>query len=703
MKISYLLIISALFLASFCPQDLVASKRKLEEGGQSYLEQTSNKKLCVGKLGADLTNDRIIVEKKPADVTKKICNFIKPKGLIDDECPILCYDVYPTICRVSDDRLLAKLSITSRVMAALTEEEFQFRSVIRSPLALPFYTKPNELKILLPYEPGVCQPYKHSYFLRLALSDLIDPFGSKTFQNYGFDTGARIKQSAVYCEMHEYILSDLMYNFLYHGVFQEKSLGHLKKFNSNLADRLFPPDPIALEIEFALKCSKTINAGMEILDNGRTFMLGEFVEQLIIKNCVDVVHHYIKLLDRNEIILIAGNLQMYSSYSLLSKDRSRPALENNTRLEVAEKCCLMLADQGDIEAQYKLGKIYHKGKKAFKYYKLAADNDKLLRTGDFLMEDPAVSKAYAQMNLGRMYYEGDGVDQNYEMALKYSELAAHSYGILSNGYFSRESIVRVHAILGDMYFYGKGREQSFKLALKHYTAAANVAQEYCTAALNGAHIESQIKLGNMYYNGEGVDKNIDKALEYYTLAADGGHTDTQIKLGNMYYNGEGVDKNIDKALNYYSRLAYGGDVKFQITVGKMYYEGKEVKQSYKNAYRLLEMAKERGDEEAKTMLATMHANDNYVERTYEEILAYYEYLADVEKLDSEKSSAEEEHLDAQNILNIMQPNDTAMNHDDKRKVLMKLFGRTDFSIYEKAEYSDVMILPDNYIPEKKRL
>ena len=73
-----------------------------------------------------------------------------------------------------------------------------------------------------------------------------------------------------------------------------------------------------------------------------------------------------------------------------------------------------LAEQGDTEAQYNLGRIYNKGegvtknyKEAFKWYSLAANQ------GD----------ASAQYSLGNMYLDGKGVIQDDKEAYKWFLLA----------------------------------------------------------------------------------------------------------------------------------------------------------------------------------------------------------------------------------------------------------------------------------------
>ncbi len=49
-------------------------------------------------------------------------------------------------------------------------------------------------------------------------------------------------------------------------------------------------------------------------------------------------------------------------------------------------------------------------------------------------------------------------------------------------------------------------------------------------------------LGYCYDNGQGVAKDLSKAVEFYTLAANQGNAFAQFNLGYCYYNGEGVQR-----------------------------------------------------------------------------------------------------------------------------------------------------------------
>ncbi len=111
----------------------------------------------------------------------------------------------------------------------------------------------------------------------------------------------------------------------------------------------------------------------------------------------------------------------------------------------------LLAEQGDPDAQYHLGRMYDRRKgvpqdyaEAIKWYRLAA------MQGD----------AGAQFSLGVIFENGSGVVQNYDEAAKWYRLAAeqgHAYG---------------QATVANMYAKGMGVIQNYVLAHMWFDLAA---------------------------------------------------------------------------------------------------------------------------------------------------------------------------------------------------------------------------------------
>jgi TPR repeat protein len=85
--------------------------------------------------------------------------------------------------------------------------------------------------------------------------------------------------------------------------------------------------------------------------------------------------------------------------------------------------------------------------------------------------------------------------------------------------------------VGAMYANGEGVAQNFDEALKWYRLAA----EQGNAA-------AQNRLGSMYDDGVGVAQNYEEAAKWYRRSAEQGNIGAQINLGVMYAKGVGVPK-----------------------------------------------------------------------------------------------------------------------------------------------------------------
>ena len=101
--------------------------------------------------------------------------------------------------------------------------------------------------------------------------------------------------------------------------------------------------------------------------------------------------------------------------------------------------------------------------------------------------------------------------------------------------------------LGWMYYNGYGLSQDYDEAIKWWRKAANAGN---------AH--AQANIGVMYASGRGVRKDEVEAVRWYRMAAEQGHSGAQKNLGICFEKGQGVAKDEDKALHWYNRAMAGG-------------------------------------------------------------------------------------------------------------------------------------------------
>ena len=75
---------------------------------------------------------------------------------------------------------------------------------------------------------------------------------------------------------------------------------------------------------------------------------------------------------------------------------------------------------------------------------------------------------------------------------------------------------------------------------------------------NQGNVEAQFNLGTIYYQGNGIPQDYEKALHWYLKAAAQGHPHAQLGLGTLYANGHGVRKNHTKAKEWFAKSCNEG-------------------------------------------------------------------------------------------------------------------------------------------------
>jgi TPR repeat protein len=211
------------------------------------------------------------------------------------------------------------------------------------------------------------------------------------------------------------------------------------------------------------------------------------------------------------------------------------------------------AKQNNADAQEKLGEIYLRGYGVTKNYKEAANY--------FTLSTNKVN-ADAQFYLGYLYDNGFGVVKDYNKALGLYTKAAN------------QNNASAMTNIGILYDNGRGVKQDYKQAFDWYTKGASKNNP-----------DAECNLGNLYYMGHGVKQDNFLAVDWYVKACHDGSKDAPNKLktmyvsgshfsyknlGDMYYYGWGVKKDLAKAKDWYQKAANGGDAysKNMLIIGK---------------------------------------------------------------------------------------------------------------------------------------
>ena len=254
------------------------------------------------------------------------------------------------------------------------------------------------------------------------------------------------------------------------------------------------------------------------------------------------------------------------------------------------------ANAGDISACAYLGKMYYEGtgvaqnyNEAFKWFQKAADN--------------GVTDAYTW--LGGMYYNGQGVAQNYEKAFLWTKKAAE------NG------AADAYVGLGVMYCKGQGVAQNYGEAFLWFQKAVD----------NGDAVAYGWLVG-MYYNGQGVSQNYGEAFKWTKKAAEKGIAAAYAGLGGMYYKGQGVAQNYNEAFKWTKKAAENGAADAYVGLGVMYCKGQGVAQNYNEAFKWFQKAADNGVASACAYLGEMYYAGDGVAQNYNEAFKWFQKAAD---------------------------------------------------------------------------
>ena len=131
--------------------------------------------------------------------------------------------------------------------------------------------------------------------------------------------------------------------------------------------------------------------------------------------------------------------------------------------------------------------------------------------------------------------------------------------------------------LGYVYAVGQGVEQNFQEALRWFLAATRQGYaeslKWLRMSAEGGYPTGQFKLGAMYANATGVTQDFAEAAKWYQLAAERGHMSAQFELGDLYIAGSGVQRDYTIAGRLFLAAAKQGHPEAQYNIGEMYAAG----------------------------------------------------------------------------------------------------------------------------------
>ena len=153
---------------------------------------------------------------------------------------------------------------------------------------------------------------------------------------------------------------------------------------------------------------------------------------------------------------------------------------------------------------------------------------------------------------------------------------------------------------------------SFNLIFSSLSLAdTNPVYETIKNEAEQGNAESQMKLGKMYFNGEGVEQNKIKAFDWFLKSAKNGNVISQLFVGSMYSDGDIITQDKTKSFQWMLKAAKNGNVAAQTFVGATYYEGDVIPKDDSKGFSWLLKAAENGDVKSQKFIGIMY-NDKDV-------------------------------------------------------------------------------------------
>ncbi|MBR7152277.1 MAG: sel1 repeat family protein [Candidatus Methanomethylophilaceae archaeon] len=100
------------------------------------------------------------------------------------------------------------------------------------------------------------------------------------------------------------------------------------------------------------------------------------------------------------------------------------------------------------------------------------------------------------------------------------------------------------------------------------------AYRYFRKAVEQDVVRAYYYLGELYYHGWGIARNLDSAIECFETAADDGDMDAEYALGMMYlYGNDALPRDMERALDYLESAANKGQPQSYNVLGSVFDEG----------------------------------------------------------------------------------------------------------------------------------
>ena len=222
------------------------------------------------------------------------------------------------------------------------------------------------------------------------------------------------------------------------------------------------------------------------------------------------------------------------------------------------------------------------------------------------------SNPYARISEAYFYKNGMGKEKDEDKAEALFEEAAKEIAKSPEELEGKIYIAEACFLIGEVYYDGNGVDQDYAKAMEWFTKAADLG-----------NASAMRWIGYMYHFGEGVEVDYAKAMDWYSKAADLGDSTAMIWIGSLYENGEGVEVNYAKAMEWYIKAADLGYDAAMNNIGFLYQNGFGVDRDYAKAMEWYSKAADLGDAVAMNNIGTLYHDGLGVDQDYAKAMEWF--------------------------------------------------------------------------------
>ena len=309
------------------------------------------------------------------------------------------------------------------------------------------------------------------------------------------------------------------------------------------------------------------------------------------------------------------------------------------------------AKQGNVDAQYALGNMYLLGEGieedvflASEWYRKAAKQGHQRASNNLKNLEKIPSKITSNQSTGKVAELEDNANQTMLKTEKDEFIIEYIYVAIANGEYDQalkqlhppaeQGNAKAQTLLASMYYIGQGVRQNYQKAFELYQQAAEKG-----------NVDAQYALGNMYLLGEGIQEDAGLASEWYRKAAEQGHEEAAKNLENI------VKSNHEKADTEIGQIEQEADSKIvqieqETDAALLDNQLKEQtkleaihiaieKGENEQAFTELSLLADQGDTDALTILASMYYIGQGVRQNYQKAFELYQQAAEKGNVDAQ--------------------------------------------------------------------